>query len=108
MIAPLLSEAPVPRLTTALEADWACTWVNLDGQLVESTVAVFERALKEAMDLRRRKIVLLTLDVTEVDAAGVASIERARDLARGRGTKFAVRTSRRSLRPVWTGLGLRT
>ena len=107
MIAPLLTDASDPCLTTTLEADWACTWLNLEGQLVDATIPAFEAGLTEALKLGRRKIVLLMVDVSNTDAAGLASIDRAKAIARDRGIRLAVRSSRRtrSRRPLWLGLG---
>jgi anti-anti-sigma regulatory factor len=107
LIAPLLAEAPAPQLSTALEADWACTWLNLEGDLVESTIPGFEEAMSDALKLGRRKIVLVTAGVSRADGEGIASIDRARKLAKSRGIKFAVRAFGRARGPWWLGLGLR-
>lgn len=106
MTALLVEDFPTPRLSTALESDWACTWLSLDGELVAPTVPAFERALCDAIRLDRRKIVLLTMGLAHADAAGVDSIERARETARARGVKLAIRSSRRT-RTRRPDLGLR-
>lgn len=107
MIAPLLTEASEPYLTTMLEADWACTWLSLEGQLVQTTIPAFQHGLTEALKLGRRKIVLLMVDVSNTDAAGVAALDRAKAVARDRGIRLAVRSARRARtrRPIWIGLG---
>ena len=94
MIAPAVTDVPAPQLRTALESDWACIWLNLDGELVAPTVPVFERALREAIALERRKIVLLAMGLSDADAAGLAAIDRAKEMARARGIKLAVRATR--------------
>lgn len=95
MIAPLPSEPPAPYLSTSLEADWACAWLSLAGELVETTISDFEEALAAAVGLGCRKIVVLTVGVSNMDAAGLAAIGRARDSARAKGIKLAVRSARR-------------
>ena len=89
-------DVPTPHLRTTFESDWACIWLSLEGELVAPTVPVFERALGEAIRLDRRKIVLLTMGLAHADAAGLASIDRAKETARARGIKLAVRSSRRA------------
>jgi anti-anti-sigma regulatory factor len=98
LIAPLPAPAenPTPQLSTALEADWACVWLSLRGELVGTTIPAFERVLGEAISLDRRKIVLLTIGLSNADAAGLAAIDRAKEMARARGIKMAVRSTRRS------------
>lgn len=96
MTALSVGDIPTPRLSTALESDWACIWLSLEGELVAPTVPAFERALGEAIRLDRRKIVLLTMGLAHADAAGLDSIDRARETARARGIKLAIRSSRRT------------
>ena len=84
------------RLNTTFESDWACIWLSLEGELVAPTVPAFERAMSEAIRLERRKIVLLTMGLANIDAAGLDAIDRVKEQARAKGIKLAIRSSRRA------------